>query len=35
MEGQKIYENPKESLFEVYKDLWESNVIYQNGLKEQ
>ena len=21
MEGQKIYENPKESLFEVYKDL--------------
>ena len=31
MEGQKIYENPKESLFEVYKDLWVSNEIRQNS----
>ena len=31
MEGQKIYENPKESLFEVYKDLWTSEEIRQNS----
>ena len=31
MEGQKIYENPKESLFEIYKDLWTSNEIRQNS----
>ena len=31
MEGQKIYENPKESLFEVYKDLWVTNEICQNS----
>ena len=31
MEGQKIYENPKESLFEVYKDLWTSDEIRQNS----
>ena len=31
MEGQKIYENPKESLFEVYKDLWVSDETRQNS----
>ena len=31
MEGKKIYENPKESLFEVYKDLWTSDEICQNS----
>ena len=31
MEGQKIYENPKESLFEVYKDHWTSEEIRQNS----
>ena len=31
MEGQKIYENPKESLYEVYKDLWASEEIRQNS----
>ena len=31
MEGQKIYENPKESLFELYKDLWVSEEIRQNS----
>ena len=31
MEGQKIYEIPKESLFEVYKDLWTSEEIRQNS----
>ena len=31
MKGQKIYENPKESLFEVYKDLWVSDEIRQNS----
>ena len=31
MEGQKIYENPKESLYEVYKDLWKSEEIRQNS----
>ena len=31
IEGQKIYENPKASLFEVYKDLWTSNEIRQNS----
>ena len=31
MEGQKIYENPLESVFEVYKDLWTSNEIRQNS----
>ena len=30
MEGQKIYENPKESLFELYKDLWVSEELRQN-----
>ena len=31
MEGQKIYENPKESLFEVSKDLWTSDEIRQSS----
>ena len=31
MEGQKIYENPKESFFEVYSDLWRSNEVRQNS----
>ena len=31
MKGQKIYENPKESLYEVYKDLWVSEEIRQNS----
>ena len=31
MEGQKIHKNPKESLFEVYKDLWVANEIRQNS----
>ena len=31
VEGKKIYENPKESLFEVYKDLWTSDEIRQNS----
>ena len=31
MEGQKIYENPKESFFEVYKDLWTSKEVRQNS----
>ena len=31
MEGQKIYENPKESLYEVYQDLWVSEEIRQNS----
>ena len=31
MEGQKIYENPHESVFEVYKDLWTSDEVRQNS----
>ena len=31
MEGQKIYENPKESLYEVYKNLWASEEVRQNS----
>ena len=31
MEGQKLYENPKESVFEVYKDLWVSEEVRQNS----
>ena len=31
MEGQKIYENPKESMFELYKDLWVSNEVRHNS----
>ena len=31
MEGQRIYENPHESVFEVYKDLWKSEEIRQNS----
>ena len=31
MEGQKFYENPKESLFEQYKDLWISEEVRQNS----
>ena len=31
MEGQNIYENPKESLFELYKDLWVSEEVRQNS----
>ena len=31
MEGQKIYENPKESLFKLYKDLWVSDEVRQNS----
>ena len=27
MEGQKIYENPKKSLFKLYKDLWVSEEV--------
>ena len=31
MEGQKIYENPKESVFGLYKDLWVSEEVRQNS----
>ena len=31
MEGQKSYENPRERLFEVNKDLWVSDEIRQNS----
>ena len=31
MEGKKIYENLKESIFEVYKDFWTSDEIRQNS----
>ena len=31
VEGKKIYENPKESLFEIYKKLWTSDEVRQNS----
>ena len=31
MEGKKIYENPKERLFEIYKDVWTSDEVRQNS----